>query len=197
MDDISVKVLDTLFDLCDGENYVILDEEDLTSRLSFYTFSPAEVTEILEALGANGFIDLKYAAEKEYCVAMRTKGRSLIKQARDRLQKSVESVEASASGETVPNVSYTVSAPISEQEEGRTEKRTIGLADVQESFLDATDFPLVEPSRQEVVVAPRREEEEKKGMDWKPFLPAFVGAAVGALLINLIFLVVFFIKFGG
>ena len=195
MDDITVKVLDTLYDLCDGENFVILDEEDLTSRLDFYAFKPDEITEILEALDANGLIDLKYADEKEYCVAMRTKGRSLIKQARDRFQKETEAVEPEPV-ETPSTGSYTVSDTPAEQEAPRPQKRTIGLADLQDSFLDTTGFSS-EPLRQQKPPVPRREEEEKKPIDWKPLLPAFLGAALGALLINVIFLVVFLMKFGG
>ena len=90
MDDISIKILDALFDLCEGENFVILDREDLTSRISYHDFAADELTEILEALAVDGFIDLKYADNTEFCVAMKTKGRTLIKQSRDRLQKLID-----------------------------------------------------------------------------------------------------------
>jgi len=90
MDDISIKILDTLFDLCEGENYAILEKDELISRASYHNFAADELTEILEALSADGLIDLKYADNREFCVAMKTKGRSLIKQSRERLQRLIE-----------------------------------------------------------------------------------------------------------
>ena len=90
MDDIAIKILDTLFDLCEGESYAILDEEEITSRVSAHNFAPDELTEILESFSADGLTDLKYAENKVYCIAMRTKGRSLIKQSRDRLQRLID-----------------------------------------------------------------------------------------------------------
>ena len=86
MENLSIKVLDALFDLCEGENYVILDKEDIVKSFPEHPFETDELTEILESLTVEGFIDLKYADNTEYCVAMRTKGRTLIKQSREKLQ---------------------------------------------------------------------------------------------------------------
>lgn len=90
MDDIAIRILDTLFDLCEGEGYAILEEDEITSRVSGHTFAPDELTEILEGFSADGLADLKYADNKTYCIAMRTKGRTLIKQSRERLQRLID-----------------------------------------------------------------------------------------------------------
>ena len=86
MENLSIKILDALFDLCEGENYVILDQEDIVASFPEHSFETDELTEILESLTVEGFIDLKYADNTEFCVAMRTKGRTLIKQSREKLQ---------------------------------------------------------------------------------------------------------------
>ena len=57
MENLSIKILDSLFDLCDGENFVILEKEDLTSHISFHEFAADELTEILEALEAGSHYD--------------------------------------------------------------------------------------------------------------------------------------------
>ena len=229
MDDISIKILDALFDLVDGENYVIVEKSDITSRISDYVFETDEITEILESLSADGLIDLKYADNEEFCVAMKTKGRALIRQSRDRLQKLIDADSAAIQRENI-----VIESALSSREEDRS----ISFAE--------EDKPSVEPARDESPERPanreellrvhremRRERErmmaetesarregapreystaplsrgyavhvstegeEKKSprADKRSFLYGFLGAAAGALLINVIFLIIFLVKF--
>ena len=104
MENISIKLLDALFDLCEGESYVILDKADFIARFSDYDFATDELTEILEALSSDGFIDLKYADNQEFCLAMKTKGRTLVKQTRDRLQRMMEENSAVQQVQNTPDV---------------------------------------------------------------------------------------------
>ena len=90
MDDVAIKILDALFDLCEGESYTILEADEITSRISGHTFLPDELEEILESFVADGFIDVKYADSREFCIAMRTKGRTFIKQSRERLHRLID-----------------------------------------------------------------------------------------------------------
>lgn len=104
MENISIKLLDALFDLCEGESYAILDKADFVARFSDYDFATDELTEILEALSSEGFIDLKYADNQEFCLSMKTKGRTLVKQTRDRLQRMMEENAAVQQVQTEPDV---------------------------------------------------------------------------------------------
>ena len=192
MDDISIKILDALFDLCDGENYVILDVQDVTARIPDYAFEEEELTEILEALAAEGFIDLRYADESEFCVSMRTKGRSLIKQLRDRLQKVVERVEESAShvedGAPVPPSDPAEEQPAS-TEKMRAERP---VHRTRQSSFDYEQRTRSTPQEMRPRPVEDREEEEKKfPLEKKIVLLAFAGAAAGALFINLVWLILY------
>ena len=205
MDDISIKILDALFDLCDGENFVILDAQDLTARIPDYTFEPNELVEIFETLDADDLLDLRYADESEFCVAMKTKGRALIKQFRDRLQKMVATTEAAnvsaptdevppegdSEGDSAapaanpavdPTVSVRAAAPVKRVREKSSfeyEQRTRSAGE-----------PRPRP-------AERHEEEEDKPSklpaEQKVLLFAAIGGAAGALIVNLIFLIVYFL----
>ena len=104
MENISIKLLDALFDLCEGESYTILDKADFVARFSDYDFATDELTEILEALSSEGFIDLKYADNQEFCLSMKTKGRTLVKQTRDRLQRMMEENAAVQQVQNEPDV---------------------------------------------------------------------------------------------
>ena len=104
MENISIKLLDALFDLCEGESYVILDKADFVARFSDYDFATDELTEILESLSSEGFIDLKYADNQEFCLSMKTKGRTLVKQTRERLQRMMEENAAVQQVQNDPDV---------------------------------------------------------------------------------------------
>ena len=230
MDDISIRLLDVLFDLCDVENYVIVEKEDLTSRISDYAFETDEITELLEALSADGLIDLKYADNEEFCVAMKTKGRALIKQSRERLQKLIE-----ADGAALKREATSSDDALSAKEGERTSEEDKPLS--SSALREDPISPEPTASREELLrvrremrreraraesSAPRQEEsargftassalsrgyavrssadrEEGKPAraDKRTFLYAFLGAAAGALLINVIFLIIFLVKFGG
>ena len=245
MDDISIKILDALFDLCDGENFVILEKDDLTSRISFHEFATDELTEILEALSADGLIDLKYADNHEFCVAMKTKGRSLIKQSRDRLQRLIEEnpevvryreemraaeedrqeqdalreekemllrKQEDKLAEARANLEEAVSPEekAASKEELRRVKADIRrerehVADLDDRIRAAgereaihTAAPLPNLARGYSPHADRanaeEEEYKRKQRDKKVFLAALVGGAVGALIMNVIFLIVYFVK---
>ena len=201
MDDISIKILDALFDLCDGENFVILDAQDLTARIPDYTFEPNELVEIFETLDADDLLDLRYADENEFCVAMKTKGRALIKQFRDRLQKMVATTEAA-----------NVSAPTDEvPPEGDSEAPAANSAATSAAptraaapvrhVREKSSFEYEQRTRSAGEPRPRpderREEEEDKPSklpaEKKVLLFAAIGGAAGALIVNLIFLVVYFL----
>lgn len=225
MDDISIKLLDTLFDLCDGENYVILEKSEVTSRISDYDFGVDELTEIFEALSVEGFIDLKYSDNQEFCVAMKTKGRTFIKQARERMQHLEEEGEDSLLAEqeqeaiepTFAESSVLINrekasrpvepiadpAPVRERvsrkEEApvrpRSSRRT--AADRMKENADR-DYVAPNLARGYAVQASLEESEEKNSRkEKKMIVAAALGAAAGSLLINLIFLVIFFVKFTG
>lgn len=242
MDDISIKILDALFDLCEGENYVILEKADLTDRISYHDFGVDEMTEILESLSADGLIDLKYADNEEFCVAMKTKGRSLIKQSRERLQKLIE--------ENPEVVQYR--EEIRAAEEDRQEKESLreererllrrqedelakARASVEEA-LTAEDRAASKEELRRVKKNIRREREQvaslddrireagvrershdttvpnlargyavhatgegpsgqTKRADRKTVFFAFLGGATGALIVNLIFMIIYLVKF--
>ena len=220
MDEISIKLLDALFDLCEGESYVILEKEELTSRISYYNFAADELTEILEALSVEGFIDLKYADNREFCVAMRTKGRTLIKQARERMQRMAET-DTDTAEEIVPSSSFSEEIPLFDHElephsaapipESAPASEPLKQEDVpvrpRTSRRNATNRPREDSDRD--YVAPNlargyaaqasleESEEKNKRKEKKMIVAAALGAAAGSLLINLIFLIIFFVKFAG
>ena len=188
MDDISIKILDALFDLCDGENYVILDVQDLTCRLPDYDFQEGELDEILETLDAEELIVLKYADESEICLAMKMKGRSLIKQLRDRLQKVVANVEATTVPTDAP-VADTSDAPVGESTRVET---PIRLRSTRVSGYDQRKRPTDAP-RPRPADKGEEEEEKKMPLDKKVVLFATLGAAAGAAIVNVIWLILFLI----
>ena len=188
MDDISIKILDALFDMCEGENYAILDVRDLTDRIPDYVFEPDELNEILETLHAEELLDLKYADETEICVALKMKGRSLIKQLRDRLQKAVANVEAATASDEAASVDSENGESRADEPSARVEKpirrrdRTLEYEQRTRSVESVGPRP----------VAPRDEEEEKKmPLEKKVILFASLGAAAGAVIVNLIWLILF------
>ena len=188
MDDILIKILDALFDMCDGENYVILDAQDLFQRISDYSFAPGELNECLEALGAEGLVDLRYADDNEFCVSMKSKGRSLIKQYRDRLQRAVN-----GEGSVLPSYS---DAPFAEDPMQSASPLSMGQSPIGRVPRFSSDYQTRSRSEE---ARPRRdsdEEEEKKPQlpaDKKVLLFAFLGAAAGAFLVNLIWLILFLV----
>lgn len=214
MDDISIRLLDILFDLCEGENYVILEKEDLTSRISGYDFAPDELTEILEALAVEGFIDLKYADNQEFCVLMKTKGRAFIKQSRERLQRLIEedssavqtSLLPEGSAEEAPESVRSAGAGAADASRNIEELRRVRREVHRErervsanahSYGDAgEDISAVNPLARGYAVRPSTDPEgDAKQWNKKVILAAFAGGAAGALLINLIFLILFLVKF--
>ena len=192
MDDISIKILDALFDLCDGENYVILDVQDLTCRLPDYTFQPDELDEILETLSAEELVDLKYSDENEICLAMKMKGRSLIKQLRDRLQKVASSVEGSYSSSETQDATVVEADTVSAGESVHAE---IPIRLHREPSFGYEKRPRPSDAPRPPRPSDKSEEEEEKKMpaEKKLLLFSFLGAAAGAAIINLIWLILFFV----
>lgn len=184
MDDISIKILDALFDLCDGENYVILDVQELTCRLPDYVFQEGELDEILETLDAEELIDLKYSDENEICLAMKMKGRSLIKQLRDRLQRVVSNVEGTVVSSDAP---VAESSDVPEGENVRAEMPIrLHSRSAYEQRKRPTDAPRPRPAEKG-----EDEEEKKLPLDKKVVLFSFLGAAAGAAIVNVIWLILF------
>ncbi|GEM_PF-3355681 len=239
MNDVSIKVLDALFDLCEGEGYSILEAEEITSRISYYEFAKDELTEILEALVADGLIDLKYADNKEFCVAMRTKGRTLIKQSRERLSKLIEEDPELATyreEKRAAEADQREKRALEEEKERLKKEREERLRLAHESFIAADGREEKLEKKQELEVAKEKSKEEEKKIEElearideveqreksrsfshytrgfyetqnapaesvhkdpknaKTFLFALLGAAVGAAIINLIFLIIILVK---
>ncbi|MBQ7712721.1 MAG: hypothetical protein IJT69_02760 [Clostridia bacterium] len=201
MDDISIKILDALFDLCDGENFVILDAQDLTARIPDYTFEPNELVEIFETLDADDLLDLRYADENEFCVAMKTKGRALIKQFRDRLQKMVATTEAanvSAPTDEVPPEGDSA-APAANPAVDPTV--SVRAATPVKRVHEKSSFEYEQRTRSAGEPHPRPDERHEEEEDKPSKLPAekkvllfaAIGGAAGALIVNLIFLIVYFL----
>lgn len=260
MNDVSIKVLDALFDLCEGEGYRILEAEEITSRISFHKFAPDELTEILEVLVADGLIELKYADDREYCVSMRTKGRALIKQSRERLAKIVAEEpeiisykrELQAAEEDrqerialeekkdrlqkeseekvrLAQASFDAADPEEKEEKKaaleyakeESRKQQDLIAEIEDriekaeqreksrgtrSLINAAPEPAAPaetPAHSSPAVSSASEEEKPaeegkvlQAIDPKKvFLFALLGSAVGAAVVNLIFMIVFFIKY--
>lgn len=201
MENLSIKILDVLFDLCDGDNYVILDIEDITASFPEVSLSADELNEILESLAVEGFIDLKYAEETEYCVAMRTKGRTLIKQSREKLQHILQESPEVIEGEGVVTTdasegASTAAAPAPK----KTKRPGRVVTSSSESYTPVPPRSEGSSSRLEEFRPVETEEEvekKEKAKDRRSFLAALLGAAAGTLLMDLIFLVIIAVKFGG
>lgn len=240
MNDISIKVMDALFDLCEGEGYRILEAEEITSRISYHTFQPDELTEILEVLVADGLIDLKYADNEEYCVAMRTKGRALIKQSRERLAQIVaeepeilsykkelqaaeedrqerialEEKKEKLQKESEEKVRQAQASFDKADTDKEKEKKKAALESAKEESRKQQD--LIAELEDRIARAEMREksrttrslinatpeqiaptEEEKKTAKVNPakvFFAALIGSALGAAIVNLIFMILIFKK---
>ncbi|HCJ01484.1 MAG TPA: hypothetical protein DIC18_01220 [Clostridiales bacterium] len=222
MNDISIRVLDALFDVCEGEGYTILEKGELTSHFSNYDFAPDELIEILQSLSVAGFIDLKYADTQEFCVAMKTKGRSFIKQSREKLQQLTETNSETLQydnailqemedpeEEVAPQV-----RPAPEEEgfsfevepEAQPEKKQNHHKERPAKETDIYDYYERNPragsspnlARGYAVQASMEAAEDKsKRRERKMILAACLGAAAGSLLMDLVFLIVFLLKFAG
>lgn len=208
MENLSIKILDALFDLCEGESYVILDQEDITASFPEHSFETDELTEILESLTVEGFIDLKYADNTSYCVAMRTKGRTLIKQSREKLQhilhENAEHPEdALIEGETsdvaeLPDVADPVASSIPAPEPTRR-RRSVSAPSVEEVSLPDGHFSDSDKLSRGYNTRESDEEAEKnqKRRERRAFLASLAGAAIGSLVMDLIFLVIILLKLRG
>lgn len=208
MENLSIKVLDALFDLCEGENYVILDQEDIVASFPEHSFETDELTEILESLTVEGFIDLKYADNTEFCVAMRTKGRTLIKQSREKLQSILHESpilegEGGSGVVDAPVVEGvldepTVAPPSPRPIRNSARRRTMPITSEEEPSLGDGHFT-DSGKLSRGYAKPDRNAEEKanKIRERRTLLAAMIGAAAGSLLMDLIFLVIILIKVTG
>ena len=211
MENLSVKILDALFDLCEGENYVILDKEDIIADFPDHDFETDELTEILEALTVEGFIDLKYADNTEYCVAMKTKGRTLIKQSREKLQRMLHESSAATADDVIDmtpseDIAGTLSdEPVPPSTNRSSERRRPRVSSAPEPVSDALEPPVdghfpdsgklsrgYNAFENEEVL-----EERQKRRERRTFVAAVAGAAVGSIIIDLILLVIILIKLKG
>jgi len=243
VDDISIKILDTLFDLCEGEGYTILEADEITSRISGHAFETDELTEILQGFVADGFVDLKYSDNKEFCIAMRTKGRTLIKQSRERLQKLIdENPEVVAYREEVRAAEEDHAERLAlEREKARILKEQEDkLSDARESLSAASSREeriekeaelkrvrkenkqgqaRVVELEEKIAVVEERERSHNtalpnlaRGYQAEPstvppakrsltansskmFFAALIGSAIGAAIINVIFWIIFLVKY--
>lgn len=196
MENLSIKILDALFDLCEGESYVILDKEDIVASLPEHNFETDELTEILESLTVEGFIELKYADNTEFCVCMKTKGRTLIKQSREKLQSILKESVAENVIEADPVASPVgQDAPATPKKERR---RHVVSAPVEEEYVPTLDDGHYTDSGKlsRGYAVPSREEVENanKSRERRTFLAALIGAAAGSLVMDLIFLVIVLVK---
>lgn len=243
MDDIAIKILDTLFDLCEGEGYAILEEDEITSRISGHTFGPDELTEILESFSADGLADLKYAENRVYCIAMHTKGRNLIKQYRERLQRLIDEnpeVIAYRDGIRAAQEDRAEREALEEERARLIREQERRLAEAQDSVEHASTSEERETSQAELA---RVQEENKEGQARveeideriaaaeerersrnttlpslargyqaeatpvppttktpsvrpnRAFFAALIGSAIGAAVVNVIFWIIFLLKY--
>ena len=217
MENLSIKILDALFDLCEGENYVILDKEDIVAPFPEYSFETDELTEILESLTVEGFIDLKYADNTSYCVAMRTKGRTLIKQSREKLQHILSEEQPLAANVIEAEVGAAPSesssdepAPVRTAIPPRPQQRKVRRMPVTGNESEEEDAGVVptladghfsdsgklsrgfqKPETEEEV------EHKAKMRDRRTFLAALIGAVAGSLVMDLIFLIILLVILKG
>ena len=210
MENLSIKILDALFDLCEGENYVILDKEDIVAPFPEHSFETDELTEILESLTVEGFIDLKYADNTEYCVAMRTKGRTLIKQSREKMQSILHEgpvIEGEGGSDVVeapiesvadePSVPFPSSRPV---RRAPRHKEPMPIPPEVEEELSLDDGHFTDSGKlSRGYTMPDRDGLRKaaKTRERRVFLAAFIGAAAGSLVMDLIFLIIILIKVTG
>ena len=206
MENLSIKILDALFDLCEGENYVILDKEDIVKSFTDHTFETDELTEILESLTVEGFIDLKYADNTEYCVAMRTKGRTLIKQSREKLQHILNEnpvIEGESGPAPIEAVAEDPVVEFPPRPEHRTPRHRQPMPippEVEEEISVLDDGHFTDSGKlSRGYTMPDRDglRRAAKTRERRAFLAAMIGGAVGSVLMGLIFLVVILIKFTG
>ena len=224
MENVSIKLLNALFDFCEGENYVILDKQDFLARVSDHDFATDELTEILEALSVEGFIDLKYADNQEFCIAMKTKGRTLIKQAREKMQHILKEEPimsqdsapiadedkdnaAPESGQAIPAeepaeypLSDDASSVLEDLESSLNGANAASQSHARRGGTEEHGYHFSDVNRQARGYATSSAEEgehrESRRNAKSPFWPAFLGATIGSILIDVIFLIIFLVKFG-
>ena len=243
MNDIAIKILDTLFDLCDGENYAILEADEITSRIYGHEFGTDELTEILESFVADGLVDMKYSDNREYCVAMRTKGRALIKQSRDRLRTLIdenpeivayreevkaaeedraerialeeerarilreqqdklseakESLNAASTKEEKAEKKEQLQRVKEENKEGQAVvqdlNEKIAAAETREKSHNTVLPNLARGYQAQATPTPPREKKTRPHVD-RTFLAALIGSAAGAAIVNLIFWIIYVVKY--
>ena len=243
MDDIAINILDALFDLCEGEGYAILEEEEITSHIPGHTFAPDELTEILEGFSADGLADLKYADNRVYCIAIRTKGRNLIKQYRDRLQHLIdENPEVVAYRDNIraAQEDRAEKAALEEERARILRQQQERLAEAQDSVEHATTTEeratseaelarvqeenkegqaRVEEIEEKIAAAEERERSRNTTLPNlargyqaeatpmpprsktpsvranRAFFAALIGSAIGAAVVNVIFWIIFLVKY--
>ena len=205
MENLSIKLLDTLFDLCEGDNYAILDTDDLAAASPDLVFEPDELTEILQSLAVEGFIDLKYADGAEFCVAIKTKGRTLIKQSREKLQQILEEnalrdapdvIEGEGTTDAVSGVADPANAP---QPRRRKPQRRQPVSASSEDDILSADASDRESRLEDYAPVETEEEKEKKEKSRvrRTFLGALLGALAGSLIMDLIFMVILLVTLRG
>ena len=205
MENLSIKILDALFDLCEGETYVILDQEDITASLPEYSFSTDELTEILESLTVEGFIELKYADNTEYCVLMKTKGRTFIKQSREKMQSILQENAANGRADVIEGEASVVSdsnipidPPSPQAESTRRRRSSTALPSDEDVLPDGHFSDSGKLSRG--YTSPESDEDAEKNQkrrERRSFFAALIGAAAGSLIMDLIFLVIILVKLRG
>lgn len=235
MNDISIKVLSALYDLCDDDSYKILDADDITAKLSDAEISMDELTEVIENFAADGMLELKYADNAEYCLALRTKGRNLVKQSRDRLNKLEEEAQLRIMEEATTKSEAEMRLALLESEKERlrvemeadlqTAKQAVAEAksraeklaaqkelkqikevtskkEVQVSNIETQIAEFVQPTPAApdltkgyqvngIVSTNTISQKQMKKLFWT----AFCGAAIGAILVNLVFAIIFFANY--
>lgn len=235
MNDISIKVLSAIYDLCDDDSYKILDVDDIAARLSGDEISVDELTEVIENFAVDGMLELKYADNAEYCLALRTKGRNLVKQSRDRLNKLEKETQLRAAEEANLKAEAEKRLAVLESEKERlreevevdlqTAKQAVAEAKSRAEKLAAqkelkqikevTSKKVEQVNNIETQIAEFVQPTESlpdltKGFQVngigssntitqkqikKLFWTAFCGAAIGAILVNLVFAIIFFVKY--
>lgn len=205
MENLSIKLLDALFDLCDGENYAILDTDDLSAASPDLVFESEELTEILQSLAVEGFIDLKYADGADFCVAMKTKGRTLIKQSREKLQQilqenALHDAPDMIEGEGTTNAELRADEPANAtQPQRRKPQRRQPVSVASDDDLLSADPTEKEMRLEDYAPVESEEDKEKKEKSRvrRTFLGALLGALAGSLVMDLIFLVILLVTLRG
>lgn len=206
MENLSIKLLDALFDLCDGDNYAILDTDDLVAVSPELVFNAEELTEILQSLAVEGFIDLKYADGTDFCVAMKTKGRTLIKQSREKLHYIMQDNPVAEAPEIIEGEGTTDAelrheespvraAPTPKQKPRRREP--VSVTSDEESLSAGRSEKAHNLEDYAPVETEEDKEKKEKSRVRRVFLGALLGAAAGSLIMDLIFLVIMLVKLRG